>query len=309
MPDRAGRCAGVSAFLHPMLTLELLINGMLLGGLYACVAVSFSLIWGVMNLINLAHGTMIALGAYVSFMLFRTFGLDPFLSIPVAAVTLFLLGYALQRFVINLVVKGSVFMTLILTFGFNLLLVNALLAIFTADTRALTPSYAGLGVAFGDIRISYVRLGVLAFALALTILLNLFLGHTRMGRAIKATSFDQEAAQLVGVRIRDIFSLTFAIGAALAGASGPLLGMLHSFSPVVGGTLTMKAFVVVVLGGLGSVPGAVLGGLTLGVVEHLSTLVLGSGYQDAISFLGLLVILILRPTGFLGKKFYAELKA
>ena len=281
---------------------------MLLGALYACVGMSFSLIWGVMNIINLAHGSMIMLGAYVAFLLYSTLGLDPFLAIPVASGVLFAVGYAFQRYVMNLVMKGSIFSTLILSFGFDMLLVNVLLAVFTADTRSITPAYASRIVSYGDLRVSYVRLGVLAIALLLTALLWLFLNRTRAGNAIRATSFDQEAAQLVGVEIRGIFPLTFAIGAAIAGAIGPLVAMTTSFSPVLGDVLTMKAFVVVVLGGLGSVPGAVVAGMVLGVAEHLSTLVFGSGYQEAISFAVLVAVLVLRPAGLLGKKFYAELK-
>ena len=281
---------------------------MLLGALYACVGMSFSLIWGVMNIINLAHGSMIMLGAYVAFLLYSTLGLDPFLAIPVASGVLFAVGSALQRYVMNLVMKGSIFSTLILSFGFDMLLVNVLLAVFTADTRSITPAYASRIVSYGDLRVSYVRLGVLAIALLLTALLWLVLTRTRAGNAIRATSFDQEAAQLVVVEIGGIFPLTFAIGAAIAGAIGPLVAMTTSFSPVLGAVLTMKAFVVVVLGGLGSEPGAVVSGMVLGVAEHLSTLVFGSGYQEAISFAVLVAVLVLRPAGLLGKKFYAELK-
>jgi branched-chain amino acid transport system permease protein len=291
-----------------MLILELVINGVLLGALYACVGMSFSLIWGVMNIINLAHGSMIMLGAYVAFLLFSTLGLDPFLAIPISGGALFMVGYALQRYVVNLVIKGSIFLTLILSFGFDMLLINVLLAVFTADTRSITPWYASGVVSYGHLRISYVRLGVLVTALLLAALLWLFLNRTRVGNAIRATSFDQEAAQLVGVEIKDIFSLTFGIGAAIAGAIGPLLAMTTSFSPVLGDTLTMKAFVVVVLGGLGSVPGAVVAGIALGIAEHLSTLVFGSGYQEAISFVVLVAVLVLRPSGLFGKKFYAEVK-
>jgi branched-chain amino acid transport system permease protein len=291
-----------------MLILELVVNGILLGALYACVGMSFSLIWGVMNIINLAHGSMIMLGAYIALLLFSTLGMDPFLAIPISGGVLFVVGFALQRYVINLVIRGSIFLTLILSFGFDMLLINVLLAVFTADTRSITPSYASRILSFGGLRISYVRLGVLAIALLLAALLWLFLNRTRIGNAIRATSFDQEAAQLVGVEIKDIFPLTFGMGAAIAGAVGPLLAMTTSFSPVLGDALTMKAFVVVVLGGLGSVPGAVIGGIALGVAEHLSTPVFGSGYQEAMSFVALIVVLVLRPSGFLGKKFYAEIK-
>jgi branched-chain amino acid transport system permease protein len=292
-----------------MLIVELLLNGILLGALYACVAMSFSLIWGVMNIVNLAHGSMIMLGAYVAFLLYSAVGLDPFLAIPIAAGVLFLVGYALQRFVINLVMRGSIFLTLILTFGVDMLLSNVLIAVFTADTRSLTSLYASGVVAYAGVRISYVRMAVLVIALSLTAGLHLFLHRTRLGRAILATSFDREAAQLVGVEVRTIFPLTFGIGAGLAGAAGPLLAMTTSFSPVLGDALTMKAFVVVVLGGLGSIPGAVIGGFALGIAEHLSTLALGSGYQETISFVVLVAVLVLRPAGLLGKQFFAEVKS
>ena len=292
-----------------MLILQLIINGILVGALYACVALGFSIMWGVMNLINLAHGTLIMVGAYVALLLFTFGGLDPFLAIPVSAAVTFAVGYLLQRWVINLVIRGSVFLTLILTFGFDLLLVNILLLLFTADTRSLTPHYSGLGITVADLVIPYIRIGVFAVAVALTYLLHVFLTRTKLGNAIRSTSFDREAAELVGVDVTRIFPLTFGIGAAMAGAAGVLVALTYSFSPVLGGAFTMKAFVVVVLGGLGSVPGAVLGGLTLGIVEHLSTVVVPPGYQEGIGFIVLLVVLILRPAGFLGKPFYAEVKA
>ncbi len=292
-----------------MLVLQLVINGLLIGALYACIALGFSIIWGVMNLINLSHGTMIMVGAYVSYLLLTTVGLDPFLSIPIAAAALFVIGYCLQRYVINLVLRGSVFLTLILTFGIDILLINALLALFTADTRSVTPWYSGLGVRYEGIVVPYVRIGVFVVAIVLTFLLHTFLTRTKVGNSIRATSFDRDAAALVGVDIQRVFPLTFGIGAAMAGATGPLVAVTYSFSPVLGATLTMKAFVIVVFGGLGSVPGAIVGGLVLGVAEHVATLFVGPGYQEGIGFIVLLVILVLRPSGLLGKRFYAEIRS
>ena len=292
-----------------MLILQLVINGMLVGALYTCIALGFSIMWGVMNLINLAHGTLIMLGAYIAFVLFAFGGIDPFLAIPVSAAVLFGIGYLLQRWVINLVIRGSIFLTLILTFGFDMVLVNVLLVLFTADTRSVTPAYSGHGFAYAEIVVPYIRIGVFVVALLLTYLLHLFLTRTKLGNAIRATSFDREAAELVGVDVARIFPLTFGIGAATAGAAGALVAMTYSISPVLGGSFTMKAFVVVVLGGLGSVPGAIVGGFTLGVVEHLSTLFVAPGYQEGIGFILLLLVLALRPSGFLGKQFYAEVKA
>ncbi len=292
-----------------MLVLQLVINGLLIGALYACIALGFSIIWGVMNLINLSHGMMIMVGAYVSYLLLTTVGLDPFLSIPIAAAALFVIGYCLQRYVINLVLRGSVFLTLILTFGIDILLINVLLALFTADTRSVTPWYSGLGVRYEGIVVPYVRIGVFVVAIVLTFLLHTFLTRTKVGNSIRATSFDRDAAALVGVDIQRVFPLTFGIGAAMAGATGPLVAVTYSFSPVLGATLTMKAFVIVVFGGLGSVPGAIVGGLVMGVAEHVATLFVGPGYQEGIGFIVLLVTLVLRPSGLLGKRFYAEIRS
>jgi branched-chain amino acid transport system permease protein len=289
-----------------MLYWQVLINGVLLGGLYACAAIGFSVIWGVMNLINLAHGSMIILGAYITYFINSTTGLDPFLTIPISGAALFLLGFMVQKYLINHVIEGSVFMTLILTFGLDLLLVNMNIVLFTADLRSITPSYAGLGWEIGTIRVPYARLGVFVFALALTLILSLLMNRTKLGNAIKATSFDKDAAGLVGVNVFQVYAITFGLGAAMAGMAGSLISVLHSFSPVLGGTYTMKAFVVVVLGGLGSVPGAIVGGLILGIVENFASVLLEAGYKDAISFILLVAILVLRPRGILGKQFFAE---
>ena len=291
-----------------MLFFQVLINGILLGGVYACSAIGFSIIWGVMNLINLAHGSMIILGAYITYFLTTGTGIDPFLTIPVSGAALFLLGFIVQRFLLNYVIEGSVFMTLILTFGLDLVLVNANIYLFTADIRSITPYYAGLAWEIGSIRIPFTRLGVFIFALFLTLMLHLLLNRTKLGNAIKATSFDKEAAGLVGIDVHRIYNITFAIGAAMAGMAGSLISVVYSFSPVLGGSFTMKAFVIVVLGGLGSVKGAIAGGLILGIVENLASAFFDPGYKDAISFILLVIILIVRPRGIFGKLFFAELK-
>ena len=292
-----------------MLISQALVNGILLGGLYACIAIGFSLIWGVMNLINLAHGSFVLLGAYVTATLNQVLGLDPFLSLPISAATLFGIGYAIQRGLINLVISRSVFTTLIFTFGLNMLLVNLLLLAFTADMRGITVPYAGIGWQFGGVRVPSTRLAVFAVAVLLTATLAIFTNRTRLGAVIKATSFDVDAARLVGIDVDHIYAVTFAIGAAMAGAAGALIAVTLAFSPVLGDSFTMKAFVVVVLGGLGSIPGALIAGVILGVVDNVSSILLDPGYRDAISFGLLLVVLVLSPRGLFGKRFYAEIRA
>lgn len=291
-----------------MTIIQIIVNGVLLGGLYACTAIGFSIIWGVMNLINLAHGSMIVLGAYITFFVTTQTGIDPFLTVPLSGALLFLFGYVLQTFLINLIVRASVFMTLIFTFGLDMLMINIFLILFTADLRSLPIAYAHETVGFGELSVPYGRLIVFAVAIVLTIALSMFLNRTRTGRAIKATSFDREAATLSGIDISRIYALTFAIGCAMAGMCGSLIAVIYSFSPVTGESFTMKSFVIVVLGGLGSIPGAIVGGIVLGVAENLASYLLDPGYRDAIGF-GLLVLtLVLRPEGLLGKRFFAEVK-
>lgn len=285
------------------------INGILLGGLYACVGIGFALTWGILNVVNLAHGVMVILGAYVTFVLFRIGGIDPLLTIPISMAVLYVLGYALQRGVINLIVRAPVFMTLILTFGLEMLIINGLLLGGSADVRTATPSYAAAGISLGPFIIPVLRLVIFAVALALTGLLFVFMYRTRRGNAILATGQDKEAAELVGVDLAKTYATSFGIASAFAGAAGSLIASLYAFSPVLGGPYTLKAFVVTVLGGLGSMAGPIVGGLILGLAETGGSLAFGETWVEVVSY-GLLVgILIVRPEGILGKKFFAEVRA
>jgi branched-chain amino acid transport system permease protein len=291
-----------------MLLMQVLVNGILLGGLYACMAIGFSVIWGVMNLINLAHGSMIVLGAYITYFITTQTGIDPFLTIPISGAGLFVLGFLLQKYLLNFVVHASVFMTLILTFGLDMVMINVNLALFTADIRSITTSYAGLGFQIGEIRLPYTRLGVFILALALTFALYLFMQRTRIGRAIRATAQNVRAACVVGIDTKQIYAVTFGIGACMAGVAGSLMAVVYAFSPVVGASFTMKSFVIVVLGGLGSMHGAIVAGIILGVAENLVSGLLDPGYSDATGFILLVLILVLRPRGLFGEQVIAEAK-
>jgi branched-chain amino acid transport system permease protein len=285
-----------------MLATQIIINGILLGGLYACMASGFSLIWGVMNLINLAHGSMIITGAYLTFFLHSRFGLDPILSLPFTALALFCFGYVLQRFVINRIVFQSIFLTLTLTFGLDLVLINFNLALFSADVRSITTWYSGLAFEIGGVRLAYTRVFVFLLALLVTLGLHLLLKKSRIGRAIRATAQDFNAARVMGVESAHIYSVTFGLGAAMAGVTGSLIAIVYAFSPVMGNPLTLKAFVVVILGGLGNPFGALAAGIFLGVAENVVSGFGFPGYRDALSFWLLVVVLSLRPTGFFGKE-------
>ena len=290
------------------MNLQSLINGLLLGGVYACVGIGFSLVWGVANVINLTHGALIMLGAYVTFWAFRLGGIDPFLAIPLAMASTAVIGYAIQRFLVNYVVKIGVFMTLILTFGLQLVLIDSALFAFTGDYRSVTPSYAGAGFDLGGAVIPYIRIGIFAVGLLLTWLLHLFMTYTKTGNAIRATALNKEAAQLVGVNIGHIYAVTFALGAALAGAAGAMLSTLYAVTPVMGNPMLGKAFVIACLGGLGNMWGSLVGGLVLGLAETAGAGLIGPSFQQAISFGLLVLILAIRPEGIVGKKFFAEVK-
>ena len=292
-----------------MLTLQIVLSGVLLGGLYGCMAIGFSVIWGVNGLINLAHGSMILIGAYITWWLHTTTGIDPFLTLPVSASMLFVLGVGLQRMLLERVIRSSLFMTLVLTFGLNMLLVNVLLQTFSADVRAVTMPYASAALEIGGIRLTWTRILVFAIALALTGLLHLFMSRTRTGQAIRAVAQNPRAAATLGIDVRHVRSVAFGIGAALAGSAGTLMAALYSFSRISGDSLTMKSFVIVLLGGLGSMSGAIAAAVVLGVCENLVSGLGAPGLRDAVSFVILLLILLLRPSGLFGARHPGQARA
>ncbi len=283
---------------------QMIVNGLLLGGFYACIGVAFSLVYGIMGVINLAQGTQIILGAYVTFTLYHHLAIDPFLTLPVSALVLFILGYGIQKYLINLVVKAGVVLTSLLTFGLNMVLINIALLIWKADFRGTNPAYSGANFEVAGITIPYVRLAVFLIAILATFLLHWVLTYTKMGNSIHATAQNKRAAQLVGIKIRRAYSVTFAISSAMAGAMGTLYVLLKPVSPFSGGDLLMILFLVAILGGMGNIPGGLLGGVAMGLADSLSVLYLGMEYQKVVMFLGFIMVLIFMPRGFLGKKFY-----
>jgi len=287
-----------------MLYLQVLLNGLVLGGLFACIAAGFSLVWGVLNVINILHGSFIVLGAYAAWYAYGILGIHPFLSIILVAPLFFALGYAIQSLLLNRVIAAPVLLTLTLTFGLDLMLSNAMLAAFKADFRKLVldPPLGLLSV--GNIVLPVDRLAAMGLALLLTLLLYLVLSRSRTGRAIVAVRMDREAASLMGVNVSRTYAITFGIGALMAGVAGPLIAMIFPISPLTGPVYLGKAFVVCVLGGLGSVPGAMVGGLVLGVVESFAALWFGPEHAITVSFALLIAMLVFRPTGLIGRKGY-----
>ncbi len=287
-----------------------LVNGVLAGGILAVVALGFSLVWGIMNIINLAHGAFIMLGAYLTYQLTKSFGLDPFLTLPISFVLMFALGYLIQRGLINRVARAPILITFLLTFGLSLIVVNIALFIWTGDTRGVTTWYSGTNFTVVGVTVPWIKLYTLAAALIITALMHLWLTRSKTGRAIRATSMDIGAAQLAGVKVRHIYAIVFGLGAGLAGVAGTLISMSYAMTPSMGEPFLIKGFVVCVLGGLGSVQGALIGGIVYGIVEAVATQyngtifgqqISGSGLQDAIALIVLLIVLIVRPTGIAGK--------
>jgi branched-chain amino acid transport system permease protein len=283
------------------IALQNAVNGLLIGGTYATVAVGFSLVWGILNVINIAHGALVMLGAYATYWLFTLYHVDPLLSLPLSAALLFALGYPLQRILINQVIRASFLITFLLTFGLELLITNLALAAWTADFRSVTTSYSGWSVAVGPIALPAVRVVSLAIALLTSALLHLIMTRTRLGSAIRATASDQEAARLMGIPIAHVYALTFAIAAASAGIAGGLISLSFPIFPAMGAGYTLIAFVSCVLGGLGSVPGALLGGLILGLLQTYAASWLGPNFDNIVAFSILIVVLLVRPAGLLGR--------
>lgn len=281
-----------------------IINGLLLGGMYAAVGVGFSLVWGVMNTVNLSHGAMIMFGAYTTYWMSQYLGVNPLWFVPVAMLVTLIMGYFLQKNVINLTMKSGTNMTLILTHGFNLFLVNVAYILWKGDYRSVQSPFSGQGFELFGTIIPTSRLIIFVIGITITLLLQLFLSKTKTGNAIRATSLNKDAAQLVGVNISRIYSITFAIGCGLAGVAGALMSTNFVVTPTFGDPFIGRAFAIAVLGGLGTVSGAILGGLVLGLAETLGALAFGPSFQNAIAFGILVLVLVIRPQGLMGKKFF-----
>ena len=280
---------------------QILVNGVLLGGLYAVMALGLALIWGVLNIVNLAHGAFIMLGGYLSWHLYNYLGIDPFLGLPITAVVMFGLGYVLQRGMLNLIVRAPMFNTLLITFGLEVVLTYLAQLAFSADFRTINPSYAGSSIALGPVVVPVARLMAFGVAVALTVGMWLFLLHSRLGRAIRATAQNLVAARLYGVEPRHLYAITFGIGIGLAGAAGGLYGTVSQIDPYIGATLTAKSFAIAIIGGLDNPLGVLVGGLVLGIIESLTVLYVGATFGDVASFGVLVLVLIFRPSGLLGK--------
>jgi len=284
------------------LLIQTLINGVLIGGVYAVMMLGFSVIWGVMGVINLAHGEFLMVGAYITWVLNKSYGWEPFIALVVVMPIMFIFGYVIQRILINRVIERPILISLLVTYGLGIAMASSVKLIYTANPRITETVLTGYWE-MGNVVLPVTKTYVLFFALVMMIGLYLLLQRTRFGKSVRAAAQSKEAARMVGIEIDKVYALTFAICIALTGAAGMLISPHSSINPFMGVTWTLKAFAITAMSGLGNIPGALMGGMVLGLVENLlATFVPGVGSNIGIisSFILLVVVLVTRPQGLFG---------
>jgi len=280
--------------------LQLTVGGLLLGAVYALAAAGLNLIFGVMRVVNFAHGDLMMLGAYTTFWLYQLWGINPVVGLFAAMPLLFALGWVLQRFLVNRLVGQPPLMSLIMLWGVSLIIINAGLLAWTSNVRSV-PYFSG-GIDLAGISISRSRGAAFLMATVLSVAVWLFLQRTRWGKAIRATAQSAEMALVCGINVDRVRLLTFGLAAAMAGAAGNLLITILAISPGVGPTFLLKAFAIIVIGGLGSFQGAFIGALVVGVLESFSSFTISAQAADAVVYFALILFLLVRPGGLMGAR-------
>lgn len=289
------------------LILQSIVSGLMVGGIYGLVALGLALAFGVLKVLNVAHGELLMLGGYGAFFAFTAWGIDPFLSMPLVFVATFLLGVILWlsvfRYVTRTEIHTRIKNSLLISFGLVLVLQAMAVRFFTADERTISTAYSLEALTIGPVRIPIVRLAGLVVAVLVALALEWMLSRTRFGRALRATSEDWTRAALTGIDVRQVYLIAFAISAGLAAVAGSLISLGYSISPSIGLGWTLKALIVVVLAGLGSMRGIIVAGLFLGLVESLAAVWLGGEYREVVALVLFLVVLSVRPHGFFGRAY------
>ena len=284
------------------LLIQTLINGVLIGGVYAVMMLGFSVIWGVMRVINLAHGEFLMVGAYITWVLNKSYGWEPFVALIAVIPIMFVFGYVIQRVLINRVIEKPILISLLVTYGLGIAMASTVKLIYTANPRITETVLTGYWE-MGNVVLPVTKTYVLGFALVMMTGLYLLLQRTRFGKSVRAAAQSKEAARMVGIEIDKVYAVTFAICIALTGAAGMLISPHSSINPFMGVTWTLKAFAITAMSGLGNIPGALMGGMVLGLVENLlATFVPGVGSNIGIisSFVLLVFVLVTRPQGLFG---------
>ncbi|HVO49671.1 MAG TPA: branched-chain amino acid ABC transporter permease [Thermoanaerobaculia bacterium] len=280
--------------------LQQIVNSLLIGSVYALVAIGLTLIWGVMNVLNFAHGDFLMIGMFIAFWCYTLFKMDPLLSIPICAALLFLLGVGVYRFIISKVMKGPGLAQLVVTFGVSIFLANLAVMLWTPDFRLIEkPLLAGTW-SLGDIQLSIPKFAASVGSVVVSAAVFLFLKKTRTGKAILAVEMNRDAALLMGINTEKINSLSFGIGSALVGVAGAFLSMYYYIYPQVGGLFGLISFCIVALGGFGSIEGAFIAGILIGLVQTLGGFFFDPAYKYALVFLVYLITVWIRPQGLMG---------
>lgn len=280
--------------------LQLTINGLLLGGIYSLIAIGLTLIFGVVRIINFAQGEFLMIGMFATFWIFSLLKIDPYLALFIFTPLLFLLGMGTERLIIKPIQNAPPIAQIFSTFGLSIVLQNGALMFWKSDYRSLETSYSNAVISWAGLMINVPRLVAFGVAVGIVIFLYLFLQRTYLGKAMNAVAQDRDAAQLMGVDINRVYMLAFGLGIGLEGLAGALIMPIYATYPTVGFTFGLIAFVVVVLGGLGNMIGAFLGGLVIGLVESFSGFYISPELNTAIYFLIFVLVLIVRPSGLMG---------
>ncbi|WP_448809761.1 branched-chain amino acid ABC transporter permease [Agromyces bauzanensis] len=281
--------------------MELVVQGLLLGGLYATTALGLSLVFGVIKMVNLAHGEFLIVGAYLTSMLLAVVGGDPLLVAIPAALVIGLLAYPLQRFVLNPLLVHSTEAPITATFGVSVAVQSMLLLAFSSNPRTINAAYSSSRVEILGIGMRSSLLIATIIGVVLVIILGFVLSRTRFGRQVRAAAADPDAAALVGIDVKHTYALVLAVAASVAAIGGTLIALSFSVDPSAGTSWLLRAFTVVVLGGLGSLRGTLVGGFIVGLVETLGAQVFGSQFRDVVVFGLLVVVLLVRPNGLFSK--------
>jgi branched-chain amino acid transport system permease protein len=282
--------------------LQLILNGLMVGGVYALISIGLTLIFGVLEIVNFAHGEFLMLSMYAAYWLFQFYGIDPYLSILIIFPTFYLIGLAVQRITIQPILNSPPLNQIFTTIGLSLILQNVALILFKADYRTIKTSYSDLSLNFGGLIVSVPRIIAFILAMAIIAALLIYLKSTYTGMAIRALAQERRAAMLMGINVYKTYRIAFGIGIACVGAAGSILMPIYFVFPTVGSLFVLIAFVVVILGGYNSLVGSLIGGLIIGIIEGFSGFFISPHLKEAVYFVIFIFILLFKPTGLLGRR-------